>query len=119
MTERPFDESGTFAARRGVHRRDLVLSRYPFMTLVVAAETILRNLSSWRQGACDAIDAGGLGPSHEGALQPDCLSHGVEMGWGVRLDRTGRVVREIWSVHDILLSFSSAASRSAALIGTI
>jgi len=118
-TKRPFDESGAFPTGVGVRRLEVVLRRHPFMAFVVVADTILRRLAPRRQGAGNAIDARGLGPVHEPAAQPDRLSYLVEMRRGVRADWTGGTSRNIWNVHDVLLSFSSAASRSAGLIGTI
>jgi hypothetical protein len=95
MVERPFDESGAFAAGRGAYRLEVVLRRHPFMTFVVVPDAILRRISTRRERARDAIDFRGLGPLSEPALQSDNLSHRKEMRCTVRTDRTGGTSQNI------------------------
>ena len=116
MAERPFDEGCAVAGLRHADRLEIILRRHPFVTFAVIADSILRRISPRRERASDVIDLCGSGWP---ALQSDSLSDRKEMRRGVAANGTSLALLDVCSGHDCWWSFSSAASRSAGLIGII
>src|SRR5690606_8878127 len=105
---------------RQVDRLEAFLRRHPLVTLLVVADAVLRGIAARRQRGGDLVDVGGLGDERpETAGQADGLADRIEVRCGLAADPAGVPRPIVDRCGHGLWSFSSAASRSAGLTGTI